>query len=298
MDSCIKCPIDHWSNTMRSLCIKRSEDFLSYKEPLGVSLAVFALLFTVLTVVVLVLFVKCRNSPIIKANNRNLSYILLVALMLSFLCSLSFIGHPLKVTCLLRQAIFGTIFTIVVASILGKTVTVVIAFNATKPGSSLRKCLGPKLSMGIVFFCTLVQVVICVTWLLCAPPFVDIDITANHDKMVLKCNEGSMLAFCILISYIGILALFSFVVAFIARKLPDRYNETKYITFSLLMFCCVWVTFIPTYFGTKGKYVVAVEIFAILSSTVGILGCIFTPKCYMLLSKWGRIKERHVTSVT
>ncbi|XP_031747638.1 vomeronasal type-2 receptor 26 [Xenopus tropicalis] len=285
MENCLRCPEDKWSNFLKDDCIERTKDFLSYGDILGVTSSCIAFIFVVITAAVLFVFVKFRRSPIVRANDRNLSYILLVSIMLSFLCSFLFIGYPVELTCMLRQAAFGFIFTVAVSAVLGKTVTVIIAFNATKPNSTFRKWIGTRISIGLVLFFSLGELFICIIWLICSPPFVDTDTKTIPGTIIIQCNEGSFAAFYVVISYIGLLALFSFIVAFLVRKLPDRFNDAQYITFSMLVFCSVWISFIPIYLSSKGKYVVAVEIFTILSSTGGLLLCIFAPKCYIILVK-------------
>nr|XP_014339747.1 PREDICTED: vomeronasal type-2 receptor 26-like [Latimeria chalumnae] len=280
---CMKCPDDHWSNERQDECIPKPIEFLSYEEPMGAILAVISISCTAISLTVLCIFIKYQDTPIVKANNRELSYLLLVALMLSFLCSLIFIGKPRAVTCMLRQAAFGIIFALCVSCVLAKTIMVVIAFNATKPNSNLKKWMGPKVSNTTAMICTIIQVIICIVWLASSPPFPEQNMKSQIGVIIIECNEGSTTAFWCVLGYMGLLAIISFIVAFLARNLPDSFNEAKFITFSMLVFVSVWLAFIPAYLSTRGKYMVTVELFAILASSAGLLVCIFFPKCYIIL---------------
>ncbi|CAL8334743.1 unnamed protein product [Boreogadus saida] len=224
--TCVRCHPEFWSNKRRDECEKKETEFLSYTEIMGTILTLSSLLGACLTATVAFIFFRHRNTPIVKANNSELSFLLLFSLTLCFLCSLTFIGRPSDWSCIFRHTAFGITFVLCISCVLGKTLAVLMAFKATLPGR--------------------------------------------------------------------LLAMLCFILAILARKLPDNFNEAKFITFSMLIFCAVWMTFIPAYVSSPGKFSVAVEIFAILASSFGLLFCIFVPKCYIILLKPERNTKKNM----
>ncbi|XP_028912557.1 extracellular calcium-sensing receptor-like [Ornithorhynchus anatinus] len=259
-----------WPSTGRDRCVRKTLEYLSYLEPLGATLAAAAVSSALLCAAVLGLFIRHRHTPIVRANNRELSYLLLTSLAL---CNLS---------CLL-QVLFGLAFTLAVSCVLAKTVLALVAFRATRPASPLQRWLGPGLPRAIVAACMLTQGTICAVWMAVAPPFSARDMTSWPGKIILECHRGSAAAFWGVLGYLWLLAVACLCVAFLSRRLPGSFGEARFITFSMAVFVDVWLAFLPAYLSTRGQVAAAVEVLSILASSAGLLGCIFLPKCYVLL---------------
>eukprot|EP00064_Thunnus_orientalis_P018617 superscaffoldBa00004344_g18720 len=155
---CTKCPEYYWSDKDNVKCIAGVEEFLSFYDTMGVILVALTVLGVILTTIITTVFHHFRSTPIVKANNSEISFLLLLSLKLCFLCSLVFIGQPSVWTCRLRQAAFGISFVLCLSCLLVKTIVVLSAFRANTPGSRALKLFGPSQQRTLILCTTAPQV--------------------------------------------------------------------------------------------------------------------------------------------
>ncbi|XP_061575099.1 vomeronasal type-2 receptor 1 [Cololabis saira] len=327
---CILCSGDYWSNDAHDACVPKIIEFLAFGEPLGITLIVISAFGALVTIGVGVVFVVYIGTPLAKANDALLSFTLLLSLVVTFLCSIVFLGEPQPWSCMTSQVALALGFALCLSSIMGKAALLMLRARALKAARVKAKaaakaakaaaeaaansgspdvivttvnsdpgtCPDPEVDgvtcaqqRTIAAVATIIQAVACTVWLIILPPHPVKNTSAQNIKIILECDEGSVVFICCIFGYDILLALLAFVFAFIARKLEDNFSEAKSMTFGMLVFFIVWISFVPAYLSTRGKFMVAVQIFAILASSFGLLACIFLPKCYVLLIKPERNKE-------
>ncbi|XP_001162546.1 G-protein coupled receptor family C group 6 member A isoform X3 [Pan troglodytes] len=284
MPHCLLCNNKtHWAPVRRTMCFEKEVEYLNWNDSLAILLLILSLLGIIFVLVVGIIFTRNLNTPVVKSSGGlRVCYVILLCHFLNFASTSFFIGEPQDFTCKTRQTMFGVSFTLCISCILTKSLKILLAFSFDPKLQKFLKCLYRPIL--IIFTCTGIQVVICTLWLIFAAPTVEVNVSLPR-VIILECEEGSILAFGTMLGYIAILAFICFIFAFKGRKLPENYNEAKFITFGMLIYFIAWITFIPIYATTFGKYVPAVEIIVILISNYGILCCTFIPKCYVIICK-------------
>ncbi|KAM9316515.1 vomeronasal type-2 receptor 1-like [Gastrophryne carolinensis] len=294
---CIACLSDFWSNSYKNECVLKEVEFLATDEALGITLIFLAVFGASLVIAFAIIYIIYRETALVKANDRSLSFVIQISLVCTFMTSILFVGKPDTWSCMARQTTLALGFSLCLSAILGKTIVLMLAKRAAKSKDAekrkqiIMKPLYQKITAAIGL---IIQIGICTAYLILKPPWVYKNMESQNIKIILECNEGSIEFLCSMFGFDVFLAILCFLNAFVARKLPDNFNEAKFITFGMLVFFIVWISFVPAYLSTRGKFKVAVEIFAILASSFGLLGCIYVPKGYIILIKPERNTEEIV----
>ncbi|KAG7509032.1 G-protein coupled receptor family C group 6 member A-like [Solea senegalensis] len=284
LDECKVCPTGTWSLKGWDHCQPRLESYLKWSDPYSIAVTAAAVLGLLILLVTLVLFVVYKESPPMKEAEVRLSCVMVSGLALSFASVPCFMGKPSVHLCRARQLMYAMGFTLCVSCILVKAIRTFRDFVPFGPLSRrLHKLYNPPV---IITVTTAVQGLICLLWLIFDSP--DIDETPPAEQSMEKkvqCTEGdTYIGFGIMLSYIGLLALVCFFLAYKGRNVPQQFSETGYIIFSMLMYLFVWVCFIPLYI-TRNEEGTLVQASAILVSNYGIILCHFLPKCFQALHR-------------
>ncbi|KAM4771020.1 G-protein coupled receptor family C group 6 member A-like [Rhinophrynus dorsalis] len=295
MNECLKCPNTQWSNNGSFQCLNRTLEYFQWNDPFAIALMSFTALGFLLVIVIGILFIKYSDTPTVKAAGGNYTYLLVVSLLLNLVSIWFFIGQPKDLICQVRQPLYGISFTVSVLCILIKAIRILLAFESAKRNKAIITLTYQPVAIIITLTC--VQLCICIFWFIFKRPFVK-EIDTLPKLLILQCDEGSYVAFSIMLGYIGFLAFICFILAYKGRKLPEKYNEARCITFSMLIYIFVWIIFIPIYMNASSLYLAAVQAVAILASIYGVISCHLIPACYIITFKRkSNNRDRYLQSV-
>ena len=125
-----------------------------------------------------------------------------------------------------------------------------------------------------------------VVWFVLEPPgtrqwFPD---PSRKSEVILKCRVKDA-SFLVSLVYNMFLITTCTVYAVKTRKIPENFNESKFIGFTMYTTCIIWLAFVPLFFGTGGNFEIQITTLCVsisLSAYVALF-CLFSPKIYIIL---------------
>ena len=135
---------------------------------------------------VAIMFLKYRNSRVVKASGRELSIFILVGISLTFLASITFISPVGNVTCSLRQILPGFAFCLCYAPLFLKVNRIYRIFTNSE---KLEKTYmaSPRSQVLLVLGIAAIQVIPGCTWILRSVPDTAIEYPDHRDYIVIHC---------------------------------------------------------------------------------------------------------------
>ncbi|KAJ4918921.1 hypothetical protein JOQ06_000794 [Pogonophryne albipinna] len=264
--------------------------YLEWSNPESIIQVVFSCLGILVTSFVAFIFVLYRDTPVVKSSSRELCYIILAGIFLGFLCPFTLIARPTIFSCYLQRLLVGLSAAMCYAALVTKTNRIARILAGSKKKICTRKprFMSAWAQVVIASILVSVQLTLEVALIIMEPPE-PVKSYPSIREVFLICNTSSMGVVAPL-GYNGLLILSCTYYAFKTRNVPANFNEAKYIAFTMYTTCIIWLAFIPIYFGSN--YKIITTSFSVSLSVTVALGCMFTPKMYIILAK----PERNVRS--
>ncbi|KAM8893149.1 metabotropic glutamate receptor 3 isoform 2-T3 [Spinachia spinachia] len=294
--TCSPCAPGQWPTEELTSCYDLPEDYIMWEDAWAIGPITIACLGFMCTGLVFWVFIRHNDTPLVKASGRELCYILLCGVFMSYALTFLFLAKPSPAICALRRLGLGTSFAVCYSALLTKTNRIARIFSGVKDGAGAvrPRFISPSSQVFICLSLISVQLVMVSVWLLLEVPGTRrFTLPERRQTVILKCNvrDSSML---LSLGYDVLLVILCTVYAFKTRKCPENFNEAKFIGFTMYTTCIIWLAFLPIFYVTSSDYRVQTTTMCISVSLSGfvVLGCMFAPKVHIIMFQ----PQKNVTS--
>ena len=294
---CYDCDLGSRPNEDKTSCVYIQPNFLTWSDPLAIIVIILSLLGIGATTFVIIVFIIYRNKHLIKASSRELSSVLLCGIMLCYLLPFVYIAKPSPASCAIRRFGVGFCFSLCFSALLVKTSRIHRIFNRKSLTLQAPPLINPQSQLFFTALLVAVQVLIAVVWLVVEQPntiFLYDDFTTE-----LLCSENPFIGLSVTLAYNLLLLVVTTYFAFRTRKVPQNFNEAKFINLTMYTLCVLWLAFIPTYFITtalRTSFHTGSLVISIILSVTVTLCCLLVPKVYFLFSRKKKGSDQNPTT--
>lgn len=229
---------------------------------------------------ILLVFLRHNNTPVVKASTRELSYIIMIGILLAYVSNFVLVAKPSIVTCYFGRILPGLAFALIYGALLTKTNRIARILEGSKKIMT-KKPRFMSASAQVVITCIIIGVecAVITIMLIIQPADSKLDFSINQ-RVRLVCNTTT-LGIIVPLGYDLALIFLCTLYAVKTRNLPENFNEAKFIGFTMYTTCVIWTGFVPIYFGSENKTVtMCISISASASVSLALL---FFPKIYIII---------------
>ena len=283
---CSECPISTKPNAARTECVDIIPTFLQWRSAWSVVIVILALVGFLTTAMVASILMICYKHPLVKASSRELSFMMLIGLGICYIMPFFFLAKPSVGICTLRRFGVGIGFATCYGALLVKTNRVHRIFKRAQNSLQKPALISPQSQIFFTLLLVACQVVIGVVWLTVEHPTVEVHFTDTTGELI--CGESPIVGFFVYAAYNFILLCLSTFYGLRSRKIPQSFNESKFINFTVFSSVLLWIGLVPTYFATAliaSVYQTLSLVLAVMLSATVMLCILFLSKVYYLLSK-------------
>ncbi|XP_070066036.1 metabotropic glutamate receptor 4 isoform X3 [Drosophila virilis] len=281
---CLVCKLGTLPDAHKQYCRPIPEVYLRPESAWAIGAMAFSATGILITFFVVGVFVRHNDTPIVRASGRELSYILLAGIFMCYGVTFALVLKPTNIVCAIQRFSVGFCFTVVYAALLTKTNRIARIFKAGKQSAKRPSFISPKSQLVICTCLVSVQILINGVWMVIAPSHAMHHYPTREDNL-LVCDSYIDASYMIAFFYPILLIVVCTVYAVLTRKIPEAFNESKHIGFTMYTTCVIWLAFVPLYFGTANHVplrITSMSVTISLSASVTI-ACLFSPKLYIIL---------------
>ena len=234
---CKACDTETKPNERRTKCEKLPIINITLTSATGISIKMVASIGFVLTLLVCASYIRFYDTPIVKASNREVSVLLLFGIAAMFVLPVVELCEASDFLCTATNVWRYSALTVCITAPFLKLMRITGVFELDKVAQLLKPCFKTPKRQGISISAIISAAFSLIAlWMAFDPPGRQ-KIIRSDEYIFLVCkpfytNTGFSL-FITVCAYILTVALLCTYFAFKARGIPENFNETKYIAFSM-----------------------------------------------------------------
>ena len=263
-----------------SACTKITVEYLSWFDTEAVIAITLACVGIFVTLWLYVIFIRHHNTPVVKASTRELSYIIMIGIVIAYSCNFVLVAKPTIVTCYFTRILPGLSFALIYGALFTKTNRIARILEGTKKIITKKpRFMSASAQVIITFILVGIECAIITVMLIVQPADSTLDFPTNR-RVRLVCNT-TPLGIVVPFGFDLVLIVMCTLYAVKTRNLPENFNEAKFIGFTMYTTCVIWLGFFAIYFGSDSR-VLTMSVSISLSASVALV-LLFFPKVYVIV---------------